>query len=106
MRVVVIGGTGHIGSYLVPRLVEAGHGVTVLTRGQREPYRRHAAWEHVQRVVVDRPAEELAGTFGRRMLDLIAGRRRKGVDRLPCSLIVRQSCGANGICRTDNDSGK
>jgi len=70
MRVVVIGGTGHIGSYLVPRLVEAGHGVTVLARGQREPYRRHAAWDHVERVIVDRPAEELAGAFGRRILDL------------------------------------
>ena len=26
-RVVVIGATGHIGSYLVPRLVRAGHEV-------------------------------------------------------------------------------
>ena len=28
MRVLVIGGTGHIGSYLVPRLLLAGHEVT------------------------------------------------------------------------------
>jgi nucleoside-diphosphate-sugar epimerase len=70
MRVVVIGGTGHVGTYLVPRLVEAGHGVVVLTRGQHEPYRRHAAWEHVQRVVVDRPAEEASDAFGRRVLEL------------------------------------
>ena len=25
MRIVVIGGSGHVGTYLVPRLVEAGH---------------------------------------------------------------------------------
>jgi uncharacterized protein YbjT (DUF2867 family) len=27
MRVVVIGGTGHVGTYLVPRLVARGHEV-------------------------------------------------------------------------------
>ena len=27
MRVVVIGSTGHIGTYLVPRLIAAGHEV-------------------------------------------------------------------------------
>jgi NAD(P)-dependent dehydrogenase (short-subunit alcohol dehydrogenase family) len=27
MRVVVIGGSGHVGTFLVPRLVEAGHEV-------------------------------------------------------------------------------
>ena len=30
---VVIGATGHIGSYLVPRLVRAGHQVVALSRG-------------------------------------------------------------------------
>lgn len=55
---------------------------------------------------VDMNLVELGREGGRRMLDLIAGKRWKGVDRLPCSLIVRQSCGANGICRTDCDSGK
>ncbi|HZP83080.1 MAG TPA: hypothetical protein VFB21_15675 [Chthonomonadaceae bacterium] len=38
MRVVIIGGSGHVGTYLVPRLVEAGQGVINLSRGQREPY--------------------------------------------------------------------
>ena len=27
MRVIVIGGSGHIGTYLTPRLVEEGHNV-------------------------------------------------------------------------------
>ena len=31
-RVVLIGGTGHVGTYLVPRLVEAGHDVVVVSR--------------------------------------------------------------------------
>ena len=29
-RVVVIGGSGHVGTYLVPRLVEAGHEVVIV----------------------------------------------------------------------------
>ena len=37
-RVVVIGATGHVGTYLVPRLVRAGHEVVALSRGEREPY--------------------------------------------------------------------
>ncbi|MBO0725897.1 MAG: hypothetical protein J2P52_09880 [Blastocatellia bacterium] len=38
MKVVVIGGTGHIGSYLCPQLVEAGCGVVCVSRGLRSPY--------------------------------------------------------------------
>ena len=37
-RITVIGGSGHVGTYLVPRLVEAGHEVVTVSRGQREPY--------------------------------------------------------------------
>ena len=57
-RVVVIGGSGHVGTYLVPRLVEAGFDVLNVSRGQREPYQPHAAWKNVQTVVLDREAEE------------------------------------------------
>src|SRR4051794_30747834 len=64
MRVVVIGGTGHIGTYLVPRLLAAGHEVIAMSRGKREPYHGAAAWARVQRVVADRDAEERAGSFG------------------------------------------
>jgi nucleoside-diphosphate-sugar epimerase len=70
MRVVIIGGTGHVGSYLVPRLVNAGHEVICLSRGQREPYQPHTAWRFVQQVVMDRIAEEEAGVFGARVRDL------------------------------------
>src|SRR5262249_37868929 len=46
---------------------------------------------------VDMNLVELGREGGRRMLDLIAGRKWQGVERLPCSLIVRQSCGAKRI---------
>ena len=37
MKVLVIGATGHIGTYLVPRLLARGHEVVALSRGQRQP---------------------------------------------------------------------
>lgn len=70
MRVVVIGGTGHIGGYLVPRLVRAGHDVVVVSRGTREPYRPDPAWDTVRRVAVDREAHDAEGTFGDLVADL------------------------------------
>ncbi|MFB3779192.1 MAG: NAD-dependent epimerase/dehydratase family protein [Bryobacteraceae bacterium] len=70
MRVVVIGGTGHIGSYLVPRLVEAGHQVICVCRGQRDTCFPHSAWQNVRMVAFDRKAEEAAGAFGRRIAEL------------------------------------
>jgi nucleoside-diphosphate-sugar epimerase len=70
MRVVVIGGSGHVGTFLVPRLVEAGHEVVSISRGQREPYQVHPAWQSVEQVTLDREAEEAEGTFGERVLGL------------------------------------
>jgi nucleoside-diphosphate-sugar epimerase len=54
MRVVVIGGSGHIGTYLTPRLVEAGFDTVCVTRGQRSPYVDHPAWSKVKDVRIDR----------------------------------------------------
>jgi LacI family transcriptional regulator len=48
---------------------------------------------------VDMNLVELGREGGRRMLDLIAGGARKGVERLPCTLVVRQSCGHSGFRR-------
>ena len=70
MRVVIIGGAGHVGTYLVPRLVEAGHEVINISRGQRGPYQPHAAWKSVRQVVADREAEDKAGTFGQQVREL------------------------------------
>ena len=71
-KVVIIGGSGHVGTYLVPRLVEAGFEVVNVTRGQRQPYQPHAAWKSVRTVIADRGAEEKAGTFGAKIRDLKA----------------------------------
>jgi nucleoside-diphosphate-sugar epimerase len=70
MRVIVIGGSGHIGTYLSPALVEAGHDVVCVSRGKRVPYSPHPAWDRVGRVTVDRTAEEGGGEFGRRIAQL------------------------------------
>ena len=70
MRTVVIGGTGHIGTYLVPELVRLGHEVVVLSRGERSPYQANGAWSRVEMVAADRDAEDAAGTFGQRVADL------------------------------------
>lgn len=67
MRVVVIGGTGHVGTYLVPRLVEAGHDVLVISRQNRQPYQSHGAWSWVQQISLDRAGAEAAGSFGRQV---------------------------------------
>ena len=69
-RIVVIGATGHVGTYLVPRLVRAGHEVIALSRGEREPYSSSAEWRFVERLAVDREAEDAAGTFGARIAAL------------------------------------
>jgi nucleoside-diphosphate-sugar epimerase len=72
VRVVVIGGTGHVGTFLIPRLINAGHDVIVASRGTREPYLPHPAWKAVHRIDIDRTAEDAAGTFGARIADLEA----------------------------------
>ena len=57
MRVAVIGGSGHIGSYLTPRLAEAGFDTVCVSRGARAPYVAHPAWAKVRRVTLDRNDE-------------------------------------------------
>ena len=44
---------------------------------------------------IDMNLKELGHEAGRRLIDLIAGKVLSGVMRLPCSLVVRESCGAN-----------
>jgi nucleoside-diphosphate-sugar epimerase len=69
-RVVIIGGSGHVGTYLVPRLVAAGFEVVSVSRGEREPYQPHGAWKSVRKVSLSRDEEEKAGTFGRKISEL------------------------------------
>ena len=69
-RAVVIGATGHIGTYLVPRLVRGGHEVIAISRGTRDPYHASREWGSVSRVTVDRDIEEEQGSFGTRIAAL------------------------------------
>ena len=80
MRVVVIGGTGHVGSWLVPRLVRAGHDVVVISRGMREPYLADPVWGEVERLAYDRADAERDGAFG----SFVAGLRPDAVLDLLC----------------------
>jgi nucleoside-diphosphate-sugar epimerase len=70
MRVVVIGGSGHIGTFLVPRLVRAGHEVTNISRGRSSAYADAAEWQDVRQVVADREQEDRDGRFGDRVAEL------------------------------------
>src|SRR5919112_1107939 len=80
MKIVVIGGSGHIGTFLVPRLVRAGHDVVTISRGQRSSYADDPAWQQVRQVTADRAAEDREGTFP----DRVAGLRPDVVIDLIC----------------------
>ena len=68
MRVLVVGGTGFIGSFVVRRLVDGGHGVTVFHRGQKEA----DLPEGVERVWGDRRRlEECANELRRLAPDVV-----------------------------------
>jgi nucleoside-diphosphate-sugar epimerase len=70
LKIAVIGGSGHIGAWLSPRLAEAGHEVLCVSRGLRRPYVPHEAWRAIERIALDRTAEEARGTFGSRIASL------------------------------------
>jgi nucleoside-diphosphate-sugar epimerase len=70
MRIAVIGGTGHVGTFLVPRLVRRGHEVINLSRGRRSPYADDETWRDVRQMSVDRVAEDQAGIFAQRVAKL------------------------------------
>lgn len=69
-RVVVIGATGHIGTYLVPRLVRLGHEVVAVTRGTSKPYLPDPAWGQVESITLDRDTLERQGSFGSTIANL------------------------------------
>ncbi len=68
MKVIIIGGTGHVGTYLVPRLVLAGHEVISVSRQKREPYSHHPAWKSVRQVLIDREDADRSNSFGSQIL--------------------------------------
>lgn len=57
MKILVIGGTGHVGTFLVPKLVAEGHEVYVGTRGNKKPSDKQL-FEGTKFIVCDSGNEE------------------------------------------------
>jgi len=72
MRIVIIGGTGHVGTFLVPRLVNDGHEVISVSRQERKPYHSNDAWGNVKQIKINRTKEEQNNSFGNRILEFNA----------------------------------
>lgn len=71
MRILVVGGTGHIGSYLVPRLLMHDNQVIVVARNPVPQYAEPLLlWNRVEWIVADRTVEEPNGAWARRMANL------------------------------------
>jgi nucleoside-diphosphate-sugar epimerase len=76
MRVVVLGGTGFVGTPVVARLVEAGHEVVVFHRGSEPPPR--GVWPILgNRHDLDSKRHELRGASPDAVIDLIAASGRQ-----------------------------
>ncbi|MEO8757469.1 MAG: NAD(P)-dependent oxidoreductase [Devosia sp.] len=69
-RIIIIGGTGHVGTYLVPRLVETGHDVVNVSRGARQAYTPNPAWSRVETIIANRVADDADHRFGQRIAAL------------------------------------
>ena len=68
MRVLVIGGTGHIGSHLTPRLVRNGFDVSVTSREAKPKYAVSAmGWDKVNWILCDRRDEEKSDAWAKRL---------------------------------------
>ena len=58
---------------------------------------------------VDMNLNDLGRRAGQSLLECIGGKRLRGVERLPCTLVVRRSCGAGAALlgrKTDNSEGQ
>ena len=55
MKIIAIGASGHVGSYLVKELVKEGHEVVAVMRGSRVPYGyKQSIWDKVKVVNISR----------------------------------------------------
>ncbi len=106
MKIVVIGGSGHIGSFLIPRLVRGGHDVINISRGTSAAYVDAPEWQQVRQVTADRHLEDREGTFG----DRVAGLGADVVIDLVCFTLdsatalvnrLRGETGASAALRVD-----
>lgn len=65
-KAVVIGGSGKVGTYLVPLLWEAGYHVINVSRGKGQPYLPHGCWQDVEQCTLDRAQSD----FPQRVADM------------------------------------
>ena len=72
MKIAIIGGTGHIGTFLVPRLLAQGHDVIVVSRQRRSPYHSSEIWAKANFISIDREALERKVEFGKAIAALNA----------------------------------
>jgi nucleoside-diphosphate-sugar epimerase len=70
MKAIVIGGTGHIGTYLIPRLIRLGIDVVNVSRGQSAPYAHENEWKNVSHIALDRQVCDEQGVFGEKIAAL------------------------------------
>lgn len=75
MKIVIIGGSGHVGTYLVPQLVKLGHYVINVSRRLRKPYTPANEWKSVEQVTLDRTEDNfnarIAGLSPDIVIDMI-----------------------------------
>lgn len=72
MKVIVIGASGHVGSYLVNALVEEGHEVYAVSRGNRQPYGySEEIWRKVHVITMDRESLYKSDIFDEIQADVI-----------------------------------
>lgn len=113
MKIIVIGGTGHIGSYLCPMLRSAGHDVTCVTRGNSNPYRRGSDWQDIRMLRLDRSkmaAPEFASAIASEQADVVidlinfklddARAMREALDGRVKQYVYCSSCWAEGRAET------
>lgn len=71
MNILIVGGAGHIGSYLTPRLTAAGHKVRVVARHAKPHYGNpQLGWQDVEWIIADRKKEEKDPSWLNRMTDI------------------------------------
>jgi nucleoside-diphosphate-sugar epimerase len=86
MRVAVIGGSGHIGSYLTPRLAEAGFDTVCVSRGKRAPYIPNQARSKVTHAAIDRDDDRFADKVADLDADAVIDLTCYTVDHAECLL--------------------
>lgn len=71
MKIVIIGGSGHVGTYLVPELVKQGHAVINISRQLRKPYSPSEEWKEVRQLTLDRSQDDFNARIAALLPDVV-----------------------------------